>query len=47
MAPSREEILRSQDRRFFIKLQKETTMRKRRPYFDKNGNLIKRGGDKK
>ena len=44
---TREEILQSQDKRFFIKLQKETAMRKRRPYFDKDRKPIKRGGDKK
>ena len=49
MARSREEILQSQDRRFFITLQKEANMRKRRPYFDKDGKPIKtpKGGDKR
>lgn len=31
---SRDEILQSQDKRFFNKLQKETTMRNRRPLVD-------------
>jgi len=47
--PTREEILQSQDKRFFTKLQKEAPMRKKRSLFNKKELLIRtpKGGDKK
>jgi hypothetical protein len=42
-----EEILQSQDKRFFIKLNKEAKLKKRRPYIGKDGKPIKPKGGRK